>query len=299
MSDQALPRGPATAFDYDEAMTRNHGFVSPDEQRRLRQAHIFVCGVGGMGGAAVQSLVRAGVGHIGIADQDRFELSNVNRQMFANLDTVGATKTGVVANELRRINPDLDLRCWGAEWVDHLPEILTRYPIVVCGMDDMRAAIRLYRCAQERGATVIDAYTAPLPSVTAVRPGDPLPERRLGFPTAGVPWDRITDAQLSTSFSREIEYVLAHSSTARRIDMDVAADVLGGRAARPSFAPIVVTAGNLMAFEAIASALDWPTGTDCRGYFLDPWSGRIERPRRGPVSWVRRRLARRTIRRMH
>src|SRR5690606_13841021 len=73
---------------YSEMTTRNIGFISEAEQARLKGGAVFVAGVGGMGGAAVQMLVRAGVGKIAIADLDTFEVSNLNRQLFAFTDTV-------------------------------------------------------------------------------------------------------------------------------------------------------------------------------------------------------------------
>jgi tRNA A37 threonylcarbamoyladenosine dehydratase len=62
-------------FAYATFTTRNIGFVSAREQQRLREAPIFVCGVGDMGGAAFMALVRAGIGHFVIADIDCFEIS--------------------------------------------------------------------------------------------------------------------------------------------------------------------------------------------------------------------------------
>ena len=79
-------------FAYETFTTRNIGFVSAQEQERLRDARIFVCGVGGMGGAAFMALVRAGIGHFVIADIDCFETSNLNRQVFATAATLGIAK---------------------------------------------------------------------------------------------------------------------------------------------------------------------------------------------------------------
>ena len=67
------------SFDYYSFTGRNIGFIDEREQQRLREARVFVCGVGGMGGAAFMALVRAGVGKFVIADIDRFEVSNLNR----------------------------------------------------------------------------------------------------------------------------------------------------------------------------------------------------------------------------
>lgn len=69
----------SNAFDYAAFTTRNIGFVSETEQRLIKSAKVFICGTGGMGGAALMALARAGLGHVIIADLDAFEVSNLNR----------------------------------------------------------------------------------------------------------------------------------------------------------------------------------------------------------------------------
>ena len=89
------------------AMTgRNLGFVTPAEQEVLRTGRVFVCGVGGMGGAALVTLVRAGVGELCVADPDQFEASNLNRQLLATRDTLGCAKTEVARQYVARVNPE-------------------------------------------------------------------------------------------------------------------------------------------------------------------------------------------------
>src|SRR5207248_700291 len=87
-------------FDYDAMTGRNIGFVTDSEQRLLRSGRVFICGVGGMGSAAAMSLARAGIGRFAIADFDCFETSNLNRQVFAFNDTLGADKTWVTRDRL-------------------------------------------------------------------------------------------------------------------------------------------------------------------------------------------------------
>lgn len=286
------------AFSYDAFTGRNLGFLTADEQRHLRDGRVFVCGVGGMGGAAVQALARAGVGALTLADMDAFELSNLNRQVFATLDTVGRGKVESTVDALRRINPELRIETHGAEWVERLDEILPAHRVVINGMDDLAAGLQLYRKAREHGATVIDAYTSPLPSVTVVRPADPRPEERLRFPTVGTDWRALTPAQSDACKLAEGLYVMVHSSSAKHVDLAVAAEMLAGKRARPSFAPMVITTGNLMAFEALALLLDRPSGVDHRGAFFNPWTFAVERPRPAPVAWVMERAARRMVRRL-
>ena len=286
---------PGYGFDYGVFTGRNAGFVDPREQQRMRDGRVFVCGVGGMGGAALASIVRAGVGEVTLADHDRFEVSNMNRQLFATLETVGEHKTDATERQLHSVNPELTVRTYGSDWTGHVDDILDRCPVVVNGMDDIRATLLLYRRAREHRATVIDAYMSPLPSVTVVRPDDPSPEERLGFPTVGKPLDEVTHIDLEACQMREVEYVLTHSTSDKHVDMSFAAGVLSGARPRMSFAPSVITAGTLMALEAIALLIGKPTSTDHRGYFLNPWDGRVERPRHPLAAWIIRRRVRRHL----
>jgi hypothetical protein len=284
-----------TGFHYEEMTGRNRGFITEAEQQRLRETPVFVCGVGGMGGAAVQTLVRTGVGRIAIADFDRFEVSNFNRQVFATLASAGQEKTDAVAHALRDINPELDLRVYGREWTAELDAILATHRVVINGMDDIAAGIHLYRRARERGATVIDAYSAPLPSVFVTRPADRRPEERLGYPTRDTAWDRLTAEHITACKLAEASYVMVHSSSARQFDLGVAAEMFAGRRPRASFAPMVILTGTLMASEAVKVALGRPGVADGRGRFFNPWTLAIERPRPRLVAailrpWVRRRL---------
>ncbi len=286
------------SFNYDEFTTRNIGFVSAEEQRRLRAASVLVLGVGGMGGAAVQSLVRTGIGSFVLADLDEFEISNLNRQVFADLDSVGQDKAQATAQRMRKINPEVAIELHGGDWLQRLDELLPRCPVVINGMDDLAAGITLYRKARQHGATVIDAYTSPLPSVTVVAPGAPRPEERLDWPSQGVDPARFDASLLADCFARELEYVLVHSSSANHVDLDVARELLAGTRKRMSFAPMVITAGNLMAFEAVKLILGRKPIADERGWFLNPWTLRAEHPRSAPVAWLRRTLVRRFLKKM-
>jgi len=282
--------------EYAAMVSRHPGFVSAAEQERLRQACIFVCGTGGMGGVAAQQRVRAGVGRLVIADLDQFERSNLNRQVYAEESTLGASKVEITAARLRAINPQLDLTVHGAEWPDRLDEILAGTRVVINAMDDLACGLHLYRSAAAAGVTVIDAYTSPLPNVTVVGPMDPRPERRLGFGTEHADWRSLSNAQKDACRVAEIEYVLTHSSSLAHFDQQVAAEVVSGVRARPSFAPVVWISGSLLAFHAMQVAMGRPMGVDHRGVFYDIWTGRAERPRSPIVAAIRRRFVRAALR---
>jgi hypothetical protein len=285
-------------FDYDVFTTRNFGFVTAEEQARLRTSAVFVAGVGGMGGACLASLARAGVGHIGLADIDVFEVSNLNRQVFANLATVGQSKAEASAAAVKQINPQVELEVLGGDWTARLADIAARYKVIVNGCDDIAATVQLYRIARQAGATVIDAYASPLPSVIVVRPGAPRPEDRLGYPTRGTAWDALSEEARRGAFLKELEYVLTHSSSAFHVDLGAAAEMAAGKRSRMSFAPMVITTGNLMAYEALQLLMGRRSGADHRGWFLNPYKARIERPLPAPVAAVKGLIVRRFMARM-
>ena len=290
--------GGGGAFTYEDFTTRNLGFVDDEQQARLRGATLLVCGTGGMGGAALQALVRAGLGGLIIADIDAFEVSNLNRQVFATLDTVGHPKAEATERALRRINPELRVERLGGEWVERLPALLRRVDGVVNGTDDVAATLRLYRAAREAGRTVVDAYAAPLPSVYVTGPNDPTPEERWRAPTRGRAPPDWTQADLDAVFMGELTFVMAHSSARHRVDLGLAAEVASGRRSRMSFAPMVLGAGVLMASEAIDLVLGRPSAAGPLGYFLDLRAGRVERPSGGPFGRAKEWLAATAIRRL-
>ena len=162
-------------------------------------------------------------------------------------------------------------------------------------MDDIAAGVHLYRTAKAADATVIDAYMSPLPSVIVVRPDDPRPEERLGFPTRNKDWRDITEDDRRAAMLAEVEHVMMHSSSRHHVDLAIAGEVAAGRRSRMSFAPMVISTGMLMAYEAIALILGRRTGTDCRGWFLNPHKPAIEKPHNAVVSALLRPLVRRAI----
>lgn len=285
-------------FSYAEFTTRNIGFVTEHEQAKLRGATVFVCGTGGMGGACVMALARAGVGSLILADLDAFEISNLNRQVFAFASTIDLHKAEATRDICLTINPEMKITVYRSAWTDHIETVMNDSAVIINGTDDLGASLLLYRTARLFGKTVIDAYASPLPSVYVTRAGDPMPEERLGYSTIGVPWNALTEAIRSEAFLREAEYVVMNSSSRHHVDVGLAGEVAAGRRRRMSFAPMVITTGMLMAYEAIASVLERPHGADHRGWFFNPHRGKLERPLNPLLVAVLRPLVRRYLKRI-
>lgn len=94
-------------FSYDEAFSRNIGWVTRNEQAALRGKCVAIAGMGGVGGVHLMTLVRLGIGAFHIADFDTFDIANFNRQVGASMSTVDQPKADVLAAMARDINPDV------------------------------------------------------------------------------------------------------------------------------------------------------------------------------------------------
>jgi molybdopterin/thiamine biosynthesis adenylyltransferase len=105
-----MSRASEASFEYVEAFSRNLGWLTSEEQSRLRGKRVAIAGLGGVGGMHLLSLARLGVGAFNLAEGDRFELANFNRQVGAACSTLGRPKLEVLVEMARDINPDLDFR---------------------------------------------------------------------------------------------------------------------------------------------------------------------------------------------
>ena len=90
----------------DNRFSRTARVVGESNLEKINNSSVVVFGLGGVGGAACEALVRAGVGTIGIVDKDVVDITNINRQIIATDDTVGLKKTDAMEKRLLSINPD-------------------------------------------------------------------------------------------------------------------------------------------------------------------------------------------------
>ena len=97
-------------FRYEQAFSRNIGWLTAAEQAVLRGKRVAVAGLGGVGGFHLLTLARLGIGAFHIADFDTFELANFNRQAGALVSTLGRPKVEVLTEMAKDINPELDIQ---------------------------------------------------------------------------------------------------------------------------------------------------------------------------------------------
>jgi molybdopterin/thiamine biosynthesis adenylyltransferase len=172
-------------FDYDEAFSRNLGWLTPQEQQQLRHARVAVAGMGGVGGVHVQALSRLGVGALTLTDLDSFEIANFNRQAGAAVSTLGHPKVEVMRSQALDVNPETDIRVFPDGISEgNLADFLEHSDLLIDAIDFFANPLRpaLYRAARERGIPVVCA--APLgagASLLCFLPGGMTFEDYFGF----------------------------------------------------------------------------------------------------------------------
>jgi hypothetical protein len=142
------------AFSYEEAFSRNLGWVTTAEQERLRRARVCIAGLGGVGGIYLLTLARLGVGRFSIADFDTFSLANFNRQAGATVRTLDRPKIDVMIEMALDINPELDIRRFDRGLQpENVDGFLADGDVYLDGLDffalDMRSTV-FARCAERR-----------------------------------------------------------------------------------------------------------------------------------------------------
>ena len=93
----------------EERNIRTAMLIGADALDKLKSAKVAVFGIGGVGGHAIDALVRAGIGAIDIIDSDRVSESNINRQIIANYSTLGMLKTDAMEAHIKSINPHCEV----------------------------------------------------------------------------------------------------------------------------------------------------------------------------------------------
>ncbi len=144
-----------------ERDSRTALLIGEEGLARLKQAKIAVIGLGGVGGYAVEALVRAGIAEILLVDFDRVQESNVNRQLIADYDSIGILKTELYAQRLAKLDPQLKI-CCKACFVDsgNMAELLDGYQYVIDAIDSLDSKIDMLDYCHRTGRFVVSIFGA-------------------------------------------------------------------------------------------------------------------------------------------
>lgn len=143
----------------ENAFSRTELLIGADGVEKLSSSAVLVCGAGGVGGYAIEALARAGVGRIGVLDNDLVHPSNLNRQILATTSTIGMKKTDVAKERILSINPSCKVDLYDLfylpETADDVP--LGEYDVVIDAVDTVTAKIELIVRAKAQNVTIVSS----------------------------------------------------------------------------------------------------------------------------------------------
>ena len=229
----------------EERLRRTALLLDEGQMRRLREAHVMLLGLGGVGSYAAEALCRAGIGRLTLVDNDTVSPSNLNRQLPALGSTVGRLKTEVVGERLRDIAPDLELTLVSAFYLPETPvPIPPDCTMVVDAVDTVSAKLHLARTCWERG----------VPLVSCMGMGNRLDPTQIVigdlYETSGCPLCRVMRRELRKSGVPALRCVYS-TEEARSPRIISNGETKGGRPAPGSVSFVPSVAGLYLAYEAV------------------------------------------------
>lgn len=147
----------------DNWLERTELLLGSEKLNTLRNTHVLVVGVGGVGAYAAEMVARAGIGELTIADADVVGLSNINRQLVALHSTVGKQKCEILAARLLDINPELKLHTVNRFIKDDETDALldsAKFDYVVDAIDTLSPKLALIKGALDRGIPLVSSMGA-------------------------------------------------------------------------------------------------------------------------------------------
>ncbi len=141
----------------DERFSRSSRILGEERMEKLNKSAVIVFGVGGVGGVALEALVRGGVGTVAVVDKDTVDITNINRQIIATNDNIGEKKVDVAEKRALSINPNINFKKYDLFYLPETAEEidLTKYDFIVDAIDNVTAKLELIERANELNIPII------------------------------------------------------------------------------------------------------------------------------------------------
>lgn len=129
---------------------------------KLQNAHVAIFGLGGVGSYTVEALARSGIGHLTLVDKDRVDITNINRQLIATLETVGMLKTDAAEQRILSINPLCNVEKHSLFFTAETSNAFdfSAYTYIVDAIDTVSAKLELAQLSYNTGIPIISSMGA-------------------------------------------------------------------------------------------------------------------------------------------
>ena len=142
----------------DERFLREEMLLGSRAMEKLRGSHVAVFGLGGVGSWCAEALGRSGVGRLTLVDEDTVGPSNINRQLCALGSTLGRPKAQVMAERIKDINPEAEIKALTARYeAASREELLAGFDFVVDAIDLVSCKLDLIISCRQRGIPIVSA----------------------------------------------------------------------------------------------------------------------------------------------
>jgi tRNA A37 threonylcarbamoyladenosine dehydratase len=171
-------------MNYEELFFRNFSIFTREEQEKIRRGRILIVGCGGIGGTVAVILARSGVEHFTLLEFDRYDLSNMNRQIGCFAETIGRNKAEVIRELILRINPQADVKVY-SEMLTHsqIASLMPDVDLVFPAADSLAFSVFLFRDARRLGKPALLVLpSGTWANVSLVPPSGPTVEDVQGVP---------------------------------------------------------------------------------------------------------------------
>lgn len=130
--------------------------VSEAGQKKLARSKVLICGAGGLGSGVIANLSALGVGYLGIVDNDKVELSNLNRQFIHKFSNIGKNKTESAKEWISEFNPDIDTKLYSLRLDEsNYKDVVESFDIIVDCFDSYKSKFLLNDIAIDTGKILV------------------------------------------------------------------------------------------------------------------------------------------------
>ncbi|MBA3011998.1 MAG: HesA/MoeB/ThiF family protein [Proteobacteria bacterium] len=162
-------------MDQHQRYDRNFNTFSLKDQEILARSHVAIIGLGGLGGGVCEMLARTGIGTLTLVDGDRFDISNLNRQLLCREDLVGTSKAMAAKDRVKAINSSVRVNHWEvAADESNLHRMIEAADLVVDCLDTIESRFLLQAMARKASIPLVSgAIAGVFGQLTVIFPGDP------------------------------------------------------------------------------------------------------------------------------
>jgi len=232
----------------DEKFSRTEMLIGNDGMEKLKDAKVAIFGLGGVGSFVCEGLARSGVGNFILVDYDKIDESNINRQLIANVNTIGKHKVDVMKERILEINPDANVETYKEFYMaDCEIDIIT---------EDLSYAVDCVDTIMAKIAIICKCDEINVPVISSMGTGNKLDPTRLEITdlskTKGCPLARVMRRELGRLGIKHLKVVYSSEEPCHTEQLEAPPP---GRRSVPASVPWVPSVAGLMLGGAVVMDL--------------------------------------------